>query len=146
MVLELEHQMKFQKAVVVGCDKKYEHTLGWWLEQYRKTNYLPVIFANFGVSQPTLMWARETFSEVVDVQPENNIFCWGLKQRSVLEAGNFARWVMWIDLDCEINGSLEPFFEPLEFDDDLESQSTYQSSSIPATMPPLKINCKLVFL
>lgn len=110
--------MKFERTVVVGCDKKYEHTLEWWLSKYKKKNNLPAIFANFGVSEPARQWAKQTFTEVIDVHPENNEFCWGLKQQAVLEAGKTARWVMWIDLDCEINENIEAFFDPLTCDDD----------------------------
>ncbi|MDA8654793.1 hypothetical protein N9M50_06710 [Alphaproteobacteria bacterium] len=110
--------MEFERAIVVGCDKKYEHTLSWWLNQYQKNNDLPIIFANFGVSEPVLRQAHKVFSKVVDVYPENGKFSWGLKQRAVLEAGVSARWVMWVDLDCEVNGNLDTFFDFMKFDDD----------------------------
>lgn len=110
--------MEFERAVVVGCDKKYQHTLSWWLTEYKKNNDLPVIFANFGVSQHFLRQASETFTKVVDILPDNDEFNWGLKQRAVMEAGKSARWLMWIDLDCEVTGDLRPFFDSVTLDDD----------------------------
>ena len=39
---------KYDKVFLTGCDEKTEWMLPWFVENYKKHNDTPLIFANFG--------------------------------------------------------------------------------------------------
>ena len=40
----------YNKAFLIGCDKNVEWLLPWFIENYKKHNSTPLIFADFGIS------------------------------------------------------------------------------------------------
>ncbi len=120
-----------QKGIIVGCDRNQECLLLWWWNNYSAHNRYPVAFVDFGMSKGALAWCRkrgttialpEDICPLQPLSPEE-------KQRLTPHFGK-EPWLYrgalfkkafaclrapfphscWIDLDCEIRGSLEPLF------------------------------------
>ena len=110
----------YDKAFLTGCDKKTEWMLEWFVENYKKHNSLPLIFANFGVSESKLEWCRENFHAVMNMSkiPERG---WFKKPRSMLSCPS--KQTVWIDTDCEVLDNIEkitgikPTFEKFDLAD-----------------------------
>lgn len=124
-----------EHGVIVGCDRNQEWLLPWWWEHYSAHNSYPVAFADFGLSKKALAWCRKKGIclklPFFDIVPEANLssstkdrwenhygkgiwFCrsaWFKKPLCLLHSP-FSLG-LWIDLDCQINGSLEPLFNSL---------------------------------
>ena len=127
---------QFHHGVVVGCDQNQEWLLSWWWENYIQENSLPVAFADFGMSPEARSWCEERgFVYAVgekkvplkeEIEPslvqfwEENRSCEAVKARSVWFKKPFAllhcpfEIGLWLDLDCEVLGPLEPIFEYIE--------------------------------
>lgn len=125
------------RGVVVGSDEKQEWLLSWWWENYRKNNSFPVAFADFGMSEAKKRWCKERGAllpidtallhvsgrEAVDPllvsQWETSVSpfwphrsAW-FKKPLALQATPFEESI-WLDLDCEVLGSLEPIYAYLK--------------------------------
>ena len=125
------------KGVIVGCDQNQEWLLPWWWEHYTAHNHFPVAFADFGMTQEALNWCRargECLStpgreishcqqipskkrrfweqlygeEIWDCRP-----AWFKKPLALIQSP-FSLGI-WIDLDCQVNCSLDPLFNSLAF-------------------------------
>lgn len=124
------------EGILVGCDQKQEWLLPWWWQHYSVHNHYPVIFVDFGMTQNALKWCLERgkcisiqsskidFSEVLPEKKESweghygeSVWlcrnAWFKKSLALLQSP-FSIGI-WIDLDCQINGSLEPLFHSLVF-------------------------------
>lgn len=125
------------QGIIVGCDERQEWLLPWWWKHYSTYNSFPVVFADFGMSEKALTWCRERGKcytvPSVDVLQKNQVFtpekerwedrygksiwffrsAWFKKPLSLLHAP-FSIGV-WVDLDCQINGELDPLFNSLTF-------------------------------
>jgi hypothetical protein len=133
----LKEKSMSEQGIVVGCDKYQEWLLPWWWEHYSINNSFPVAFADFGMSEKALSWCRER-GKCLTLPPiktlhENEIFtpekerweshygngiwffrsAWFKKPLSLLHC-TFSMGI-WIDLDCQINGMLDPLFNSLSF-------------------------------
>jgi hypothetical protein len=122
-------------GIIVGTDKEQEWLLPWWWENYRRFNAYPVAFVDYGMSQAMRGWCRRR-GELIDLSspdliPSGNallhlIFfekevdsldesfwqyrsAWLKKPLACLQSP-FQRTV-WIDLDCEVRGSIHELFE-----------------------------------
>ena len=128
-------------GILVGCDKNQEWLLSWWWEHYSRHNSYPVAFADLGMSPQAIAWCKERGSYInlppFSIPHENEIcelkkeqwenrcgkelwFCrsaWFKKPLALLHSP-FSLSV-WLDLDCQINGSLEPLFNSLVFGADI---------------------------
>lgn len=122
-------------GIVVGADISQEWLLPWWWKNYRKYNSNPVAFVDFGLSFEKKEWCRERgeliplriFDDFVTdreaVAPKQVQYwegdlgkafwsfrsAWFKKPLACLQSP-FQRSV-WIDLDCEIRGSIHKLFE-----------------------------------
>lgn len=125
------------QGIIVGCDQHQEWLLPWWWQHYSIHNSFPVVFADFGMSEKALSWCKERGKCLTllskDVLQEQEIFtpeknrweerygksiwffrsAWFKKPLSLLQA-NFSIGI-WLDLDCQINGRLDPLFNSLAF-------------------------------
>lgn len=125
-------------GVVVGCDQKQEWLLPWWWEHYSEHNSYPVAFADFGMTPQALDWCRKKglclelsfpkifHEEEIELSEKNrweerygkgiwfSRSAWFKKPLALLNCPFSSG--LWIDLDCQINGSLEPLFNSLAFD------------------------------
>jgi len=130
------------QGFVVAADVSQEWLLPWWFENYKKYNNLPVAFVDFGLSKEMKLWCGERghyiHLPVADIfVSERDAFppekaaalekefgkrfwlcrnAWFKKPLACLQSP-FQKSV-WMDLDCEIKGRLDPLFShplpPLE--------------------------------
>ncbi len=123
------------RGIIVGCDQRQEWLLPWWWEHYSKYNSFPIAFADFGMSEKALSWCKERGKCLTlpsaKVLCENEISpsekdCWETRfgkgiwlSRSAWFKKPFSLLLspfligIWIDLDCQINGALDPLFNSL---------------------------------
>ncbi|MBM3193072.1 MAG: hypothetical protein FJZ59_02420 [Chlamydiae bacterium] len=129
--------MKTTHGILVATDNEQEWILKWWWENYIRYNSYPVAFVDFGMSPEMVLWCKEKgalipFTHSIEVRSN-------FKIRKMIEAihtnkisspetkkmlSNRNAWfkkpqaftltpfekTIWIDLDCEILGSLDPLF------------------------------------
>lgn len=100
----------YDKAFLTGCDSTQEWMLPWFVENYKKHNKSPLIFANFGVSKKSLEYIRTQFHAVVDLSKSKEKG-WFKKPRSMLYAP--AKKLVWLDTDCQIVSSIEDIWDQL---------------------------------
>ncbi len=121
-------------GVIVGCDDTLEWMLPWWWDHYSATNVHPVTFIDFGMTEEAKAWCHKqgqlirlemadifvTEKEEIDashIQAWENLYG---KQFWVHRTGWFKKPMacllspydrtIWIDLDCEVRGSLNNLF------------------------------------
>lgn len=99
----------FDKVFLTGCDYRSEWMLPWFLGNYKKHNRLPIIFANFGVSEDALNIVSSTCGTIIDMTQLNEKG-WFKKPKAMIEASKFANAVCWIDTDCQILSSIQDVF------------------------------------
>jgi hypothetical protein len=121
-------------GVIVGCDESQEWLLNWWWKNYVEENSLPVAFADFGMSDSAKEWCKERGTLVplsfkgLQVATRDQVDpslrtewekalspFWGSRQAwfkkpFALLNTPFPRSI-WLDLDCEVLGPLEPIFK-----------------------------------
>ena len=98
---------KFKKAVVVGSDSNYEWMIPWWYYFYRKHNNYPVVFIDFGMTPKATEFCKK-YGAYIKIE-EKRKHIWLLKPLAMLSAPS--EKILWIDIDCKINGDLAPIFE-----------------------------------
>ena len=125
-------------GIIVGSDICQEWLLPWWLENALRHNRYPIAFVDFGLSAEKKQWCRER-GELIPLLIAD-IF---VKEREELGSSIIEQWearygenfwdfrkawfkkplaclqspfqrTLWIDLDCEILGPLNPVFEACE--------------------------------
>jgi len=101
---------KYDKAFLTGCDEGHAWMLPWFVENYKKHNSTPLIFANFGVSEESLKYIRDNFHAVIDLSKTKEKG-WFKKPRSMLTSPSVK--TVWIDTDCEIKTNIENIFDLL---------------------------------
>ncbi len=128
--------MQKKPGILVGCDQSQEWLLPWWWRHFYLFNsHIEVAFADFGMSEMALMWCEErgsiisipsiTIAEKEAIDPQlaeiweegwkkngSKGDLWSVrkiwfKKAYAMSQSPFERTV-WIDLDCEIKGSLSP--------------------------------------
>lgn len=124
-------------GVLVGSDESQEWLLSWWWGNYCEENTLPVAFADFGMSKSAKEWCKERgvllsiaceglqiaskgeIEPLLRVEWEKALSpfwesrqAWFKKPFALLQTP-FERTV-WVDLDCEVLGPLNPIFESID--------------------------------
>jgi hypothetical protein len=126
-------------GILVGCNQDQEWMLAWWWMHYHKYNKYPVAFVNFGMSENGCEWCRK---KGVLIQLDSPSIA--LKHRELIPKERISKWekaygdiawesraqwfrkpfamlktpfnrTIWIDLDCEITGSLTPIFQKIHY-------------------------------
>lgn len=121
-------------GIICGAEKTQEWLLPWWWSRYIENNNFPVTFCDFGMTEEMKIWCKERgdlipieidtsfvkprseidpkLAELWEKQHEwkvwNKRHCWFKKPFALLNS-HYEKG-LWIDLDCEILGSLEPLF------------------------------------
>ncbi len=121
-------------GILCAADENLEWLLPWWWERYSEHNDLPVAFVDFGMSEAAKQWCSargELIPLAIDtsfVAPRSNIdtervkdwektygsevwsarTSWFKKPFAFLSTP-FQKSV-WLDLDCEVLGPLDPLF------------------------------------
>jgi len=105
---------RFDRIFVTGCDKSNEWMLDWFLDNYKKHNDTPIVFADFGISEDKLkdLIDNKKFHAVMHFsKPKNKMVSWFLKPTAMIHAPSDE--VVWIDTDCEVLGDLSGIFEDM---------------------------------
>lgn len=123
-----------EKGVIVGTSRRQEWLLPWWYMHFRMHNPHPIIFVDFGdLSEEALNWCQRRgqvielelddsfMSTKEEVNPETGSLwekmqpnVWSLrftwyKKPFALQLSSFDQ-TLWLDLDCQVRGSIEPLF------------------------------------
>ena len=104
----------YDRAFVTGCDSNTEWQLKWFHNNFLEHNKeVPLVFADFGVSEDMKQWIEEesSFVETVDV-PKQKINGWFLKPKT-LKLVN-AKHLCWIDTDCHVLDNIEDIWNHCE--------------------------------
>jgi hypothetical protein len=99
----------YNKAFVTGCDENHEWMIEWFLDNFKKHNKLPIIFADFGVSKKFLKYAKKNFNSVIDMTKIKDKG-WFKKPKSMIEASKLSSSICWIDTDIQILKSIDDIF------------------------------------
>ncbi|MCH9613340.1 MAG: hypothetical protein SP1CHLAM54_03390 [Chlamydiia bacterium] len=126
------------QGVVIGVDIKQEWLLPWFFNHYEQHNQLPVAIADFGMSKKARSWCEKK-GHYFQLLPSNyqcpkEHICpekrqqweddfgtgiWRLREaflqkpKALLE-GPFEQGI-WIDIDCKVEGNIEPLLNCLTF-------------------------------
>jgi len=103
--------MKSSKAFLTGCDEGHAWMLPWFFTNFKKNSQLPLIFADFGVSQETLDFVKDNVDDIIDLSKFKGRG-WFLKPRAMLAAQS--DMTCWIDTDCEILDNIDGIFDHVE--------------------------------
>lgn len=123
-----------EEGVIVGCDLLQENYLPWWWMNYRMFNNYPVSFVDFGdmsafarkwcqkrghyiyldISDDFIAKKEQIDPKLADCWERTNSDLWQVrpawfKKPFALLKTPFKK-TAWIDLDCQIKGSIEPLF------------------------------------
>ena len=101
------------KTFIVGADSNCEWMLSWWYANFKKHNKenIPLTICDFGLSKVALDWCEKNKLNVKKVTGATGWFFKPTALRSVK-----AKQKVWIDVDCEIRGSISPLFDFIESD------------------------------
>lgn len=125
--------LREEDGIIVGADQTQEWLLPWWWENYCQHNYYPVTFFDFGMTEPMKDWCHAK-GELIPLRiadifvKEKEEVAHGQEWESrygeqfwTARKGMFKkpfaclqspyRRTIWIDLDCEIVGSIHPLFQ-----------------------------------
>lgn len=125
------------KGVIIGCDQNQEWMLEWWWRHYTRHNSYPVAFIDFGMSPEARDWCKKHGTLIILHAPRNFVFPKSLISPELVNEWEATygkelwygreRWfykpyalqqapfeeAIWVDLDCEITGSLAPLFQKI---------------------------------
>lgn len=130
-----------QRGFILASDQAQEWLLPWWWENYKKHNNTPVTFIDLGLSLEMRHWCKERghyiHLPVPDIFVLEKRFFSKTKTHKLERKYGRRMWdsrnawfkkplaclqtpyqkTVWIDLDCEVRGSLQPLFD-LPFPED----------------------------
>lgn len=126
-----------KSGIIIGCDQNQEWMLPWWWSNYRSYHDLPVAFIDFGMSPAARKWCRARGLLIPLKAPKDFVapldcissdLCAKWESRYGMHVWNarpqwfykpFAmlqspfKQTIWLDLDCEILGTLTHLFQKL---------------------------------
>ena len=83
---------------LTGCDVNTEWQLPWFIENYRKHCKLPLLFADFGMSEEALNLIAPIAENVVKTPRKG----WFSKINALEHYAHMYDKVCWVDTDCQI--------------------------------------------
>jgi hypothetical protein len=90
------------KCFLTGCDKNTEWQLIWFIQNYQKHCKLPLVVADFGMSEDMLNNIAPMCEMVLDCTKFKTRKGWFLKINALIELSKRARNICWLDTDCEV--------------------------------------------
>ncbi len=155
---------KKERGVLCGAERSQEWLLPWWWDRYSEHNSYPVTFFDFGMSDEMKAWCTER-GEVVSmgidsswITPRKNIDetlaktwerdygwrVWNCRQtwfkkpfaflESPYEEG------IWIDIDCEVLGSLKALFDHFDSNREMALVRDYDCDHLSQLSPNIRYN------
>lgn len=110
-ILYKEHNSMI-KSFLIGSDSNLFWQLEWFLENYKKHNDTPLIFADFGLTSEEREWIETQVDEVITI-PSTEMKSWVLKPAAMIEAAKISRYTCWMDIDCEVLGDISGIFDEI---------------------------------
>lgn len=108
---------KFDKSFLTGCDQNTEWMLEWFLSNYFRNNFFPMIISDFGMSPEKRSFIQESYPTVewIDLSylKENG---WFKKPKSMISASKLSNQICWIDTDFQILSDISSVFDYVEPD------------------------------
>lgn len=93
-------------GVIVGCIKEQEDLIPWFVNKYKKFCKLPLVFADFGISEKSKEYCRR-FGQVLNV---SDIQADGWMRKPFVCLRTPFKRTIWLDLDIEILSDISPYF------------------------------------
>lgn len=146
------------KGILIGCDQNQQWMLPWWWKHYSQHNNYPVAFVDFGMSAEAKKWCQSKGHWISLDAPKNFVFpktliasdlstewekiygkdLWQEREKWFYKPFALAQTpfdeTIWVDLDCEITGSLAPLFHKIHVHSKmalaLESEQTIYNSGV----------------
>lgn len=164
LTFKWKHLPREKFGVICGAEKTQEWMLPWWWSRYSEHNSFPVTFFDFGMTDEMKSWCGER-GEVVPIEIDISF----VKPRSEIDPELAKQWEkyhewkvwnkrlswfkkpfaflnshyekgLWIDLDCEILGSLEPLFSQCNPLSQIALAREHASDHLPKFDPEAKYN------
>lgn len=105
--ITIMRSIPLSKIFLTGCDSNQEWLIPWFLSHIRKYTSLPIFFCNFGdVSQQSI----DLFDGTVSLS--HSASHWFYKPQALMNSS--ADKTVWIDLDCQVKGSIDEIFSYIE--------------------------------
>ena len=102
--------MKYDKAFLTGCDHFGEWLIPWFVENYKKHNTAPLIFANFGVKN--LDSIKGHFDAIINAEDSSEVKGWFKKPKVMCSSP--AHKTVWLDTDCQVIDNIDGIFDLLK--------------------------------
>ncbi len=155
-------QAKF--GILCGADQSQEWLLPWWWSRYSEHNNFPVTFLDFGMTDLMKQWCR-TKGELIPIELDSSL----ITPRSGIDEALAKQWEydygwrvwnsrlnwfkkpfaflqspyekgIWVDLDCEVLGSLNPLFSKLKSTSQLALVRDHPDDPLPRLDPNVRYN------
>ena len=91
---------------ICGSDYRTEWMIPWFIRNYKQWNTAPLIFFDFGVRNKDYL---RMFDNVIKLNKIDKNTTWFMKPKAMLESPGDK--TVWIDIDCEVLGSIESLFD-----------------------------------
>ena len=101
---------KLDRCVLTGCDYKTEWQLEWFLYNYCLHSSIPLILADFGMTEGARAMA-ERHPYITGVMNLNITKEQGWFNKPIAMFNSPAKTTVWLDTDCEVKSRLEPLFD-----------------------------------
>jgi len=98
----------YDEAFVTGCDSTTEWMLPWFFDNYKKWSKKPLIFADFGISNRSIV--EQHVHAIVDLT-KTKYQGWFKKPSALYHSP--ATKLIWLDTDCQIVGKIDGLFNLL---------------------------------
>ncbi len=95
------------RGVILGLDENQEWMLDWWWLNYSEHTDLPVLFADFGMTEA----GRRRCAERGVVSEPILLDCYGWFKKPLALLRSPFRKAIWLDTDCEVRGPLARLFD-----------------------------------
>jgi hypothetical protein len=155
---------KLKRGILCGAEASQEWLLPWWWSRYIEHNHFPVTFIDFGMTQEMRDWCAEK-GEVIPVEidpacitPRSGIVeesakeweknhgwkVWNARHTWFKKPGALLhspyKQTVWIDIDCEILGPLDPLFKEFDRSREMALVREYACDHIPKFDPRVRYN------
>lgn len=146
---------KKRRGVLCGAEQSQEWLLPWWWSRYIEHNNYPVTFFDFGMTEEMKQWCAKRgevipiFMDPSSIAPRRDIDeklaqnwerdygwrVWNCRQTWFKKPFAFLESpyekAIWIDIDCEILGSLKTLFDNFDPDTPLALVRDYDCDHLP---------------
>ena len=98
----------YDQAFLTGCDRSNEWMLPWFFENYHKHSSIPLLFADFGISDRSLV--NDYVHAYIDLTKISEVG-WFKKPKALQHSPSIK--TIWLDTDCQVIGKIDGLFNLL---------------------------------